>query len=426
MLFVVDVDGFTYNASSGDIVFYNVMTNTSQTIMEASEFVKSGASKFYVSDDLQFVLLARDVVKVKVEIFLHSQIPDIPHKDRKFYAQSFVYDNDLFTQSAPDSIATRLTTTGQSEQIFNGYTDWLYEEEILLQPSAHWWSPDSTLICYAVFNDTDVPHSYHRAVVGGWIDGPQCQYVTARVSASGHFYVLACLGPDVPRYTLVDHASNTLSVLEDNAALRELLATKDLPTKEFVEVPIGGGYKKLPHVDASRSAIWGWSYGGFLTLHALANETNVFPCGIAGAPLTDRRFYDTTHSERFMGLAGRDDNRSGYERASVLNKIEHFRNRTLLLIHGTADDNVHFSSSAQLISALTEAEIQFRVQSCCSGCVHVITHEATRCCHLIQIHLFSLQVYPDLNHYFIGRNRHLARLMTDFLFNECWTQKRTD
>ncbi|KAI0208278.1 hypothetical protein LSAT2_007033 [Lamellibrachia satsuma] len=74
--------------------------------------------------------------------------------------------------------------------------------------------------------------------------GPDCQYVSARFSASGRFYVLACLGPGVPRYSLVDNTTNTLLVLEKNAALAELLATKDLPTREFMKVPIGGGFSK--------------------------------------------------------------------------------------------------------------------------------------------------------------------------------------
>ncbi|KAI0239208.1 Prolyl endopeptidase FAP [Lamellibrachia satsuma] len=221
--------------------------------------------------------------------------------------------------------------------------------------------------------------------------GPGSQRVSERFSLGWHTYMASS--------HRVVYASLDGRGTASRGDLYLFQLYRQLGTLEVEDQLLGVRYfkKHLPYVDESKSAIWGWSYGGFLTLHALANESNEFPCGIAGAPLSDRRYYDTAHTERFMGFAGPADNHNGYERASVHNKIEHFRNRTLLLVHGTADDNVHFASSAHLISALTEAEIQFR-----------------------------LQVYPDLNHYFRGRNRHLARLMTDFLFNDCWARKWLD
>lgn len=161
-----------------------------------------------------------------------------------------------------------------------------------------------------------------------------------------------------------------------------------------VEDQLLGGlfFKSLEYVDPAKAAIWGWSYGGFLTAHAVANETDIFPCGISGAALTDRRYYDTAHSERYMGFATPGDNQEGYEKTDVMKKIEYFRNKRYLMVHGTADDNVHFASSAHLVKALTDADIQFR-----------------------------FQLYTDLNHNFVGSNRHMYRLFTDFLKNDCFS-----
>ncbi len=106
------------------------------------------------------------------------------------------------------------------------------------------------------------------------------------------------------------------------------------------------------NVDAARVGIFGWSYGGFMTLTALLKAPDVFKAGVAGAPVTDFRWYDTAYTERYMGLP--DRNAAGYEEASLCRLAERLEG-DLLIIHGLVDENVHFRHSARMIAALVEA-----------------------------------------------------------------------
>jgi dipeptidyl-peptidase-4 len=109
--------------------------------------------------------------------------------------------------------------------------------------------------------------------------------------------------------------------------------------------------RRQPYVDASRIGIWGWSFGGFMTTFALTHSES-FKIGIAGAPVTDWRNYDSIYTERYMGLPG--TNPDGYDRSSVVKAAAHLHGK-LLLIHGATDDNVHMQNSVQLIDALEKA-----------------------------------------------------------------------
>lgn len=107
--------------------------------------------------------------------------------------------------------------------------------------------------------------------------------------------------------------------------------------------------KSLPWVDPSRIGIWGWSYGGTMTLEALFNAPSVFKAGAAVAPVTDWRLYDTAYTERYMGLP--QDNPTGYYENSPINQAQNLEGK-LFIAHGTGDDNVHFANTAELLNRL--------------------------------------------------------------------------
>ncbi len=107
--------------------------------------------------------------------------------------------------------------------------------------------------------------------------------------------------------------------------------------------------KSLPYVDAARIGIWGWSYGGTMTLEALFNAPNVFKAGAAVAPVSDWRLYDTAYTERYLGLP--QDNPVGYADSSPVNQAAGLRGR-LFLAHATGDDNVHFANTSEVINKL--------------------------------------------------------------------------
>lgn len=106
----------------------------------------------------------------------------------------------------------------------------------------------------------------------------------------------------------------------------------------------------LPYVDSKRIAIWGWSYGGFLTSKVIEANSGVFKVGMAVAPVIDWRLYDTLYTERYMKTL--EENKEGYINSAVRN-VTGFSNVDFLLVHGTEDDNVHFQNSALLVSKLT-------------------------------------------------------------------------
>jgi len=115
-------------------------------------------------------------------------------------------------------------------------------------------------------------------------------------------------------------------------------------------------------IDKSKTAIWGWSYGGYATGMALTKDNNnVFKCGLSVAPVTDWIYYDTIYTERYMSLLG--DNTANYKNASLLTHAEKMRNKKYMVIHGTYDDNVHYQQSMMLSYELERRVILFRQQS---------------------------------------------------------------
>jgi len=110
-------------------------------------------------------------------------------------------------------------------------------------------------------------------------------------------------------------------------------------------------------VDPDRIGIWGWSFGGYLTSFALTHSGS-FRIGIAGAPVTDRRLYDTIYTERYMGLP--KDNPEGYRKSSVVEAAGDLKGK-LLLIHGALDDNVHLQNTLRLAHRLQEGGKDFQM-----------------------------------------------------------------
>lgn len=141
-----------------------------------------------------------------------------------------------------------------------------------------------------------------------------------------------------------------------------------------------------PFIDKERIGIFGWSYGGFMTSLCLTKGKGLFKMGIAVAPVTNWRYYDTVYTERFMRTP--QENPEGYDDNSPIHFADQLEGK-LLLIHGTADDNVHFQNSIDFVSALVQANQQF-----------------------------EMQFYPNKNHSIYGGNTtyHLYKRMTDFIF----------
>ena len=141
----------------------------------------------------------------------------------------------------------------------------------------------------------------------------------------------------------------------------------------------------LPYVDGSRIGIQGWSYGGYMSSLAITKGADDFKMAIAVAPVTNWRYYDNIYTERYMRTP--QENAEGYDDNSPINHVDSLKG-SYLLIHGTADDNVHVQNTYEMVSALVKANKQF-----------------------------DLFVYPDKNHGIYGGNTrlHLYQKMTNFI-----------
>jgi dipeptidyl-peptidase-4 len=113
-----------------------------------------------------------------------------------------------------------------------------------------------------------------------------------------------------------------------------------------------------PYVDPSRIGIWGWSYGGFMSLNVLFQHPDLYRTAVAVSPVTHWRLYDNVYTERFNGLI--TENRAGYDRGSPLSYVDGLKGN-LLLVHGGGDDNVHYQNSEMLINALVAAGKPFEM-----------------------------------------------------------------
>ena len=144
-------------------------------------------------------------------------------------------------------------------------------------------------------------------------------------------------------------------------------------------------FGELSYIDASKIGIWGWSYGGFMSSNAILKGSDVFKAAIAVAPVTSWRFYDTIYTERYMDTP--QNNPSGYDDNSPLSHVDKLKGK-YLLIHGSADDNVHVQNTMRMVEALIQANKQF-----------------------------EWMIYPDKNHGIYGGNTrlHLYNKMTNFL-----------
>ena len=133
-----------------------------------------------------------------------------------------------------------------------------------------------------------------------------------------------------------------------------------LGTKEAEDLIAAANYMaKRDDIDGNRMAILGWSYGGYQTLYTMSTKGHPFKTGIAIAPVTDWKLYDSAYTERYMRRPQVNDR--GYDEASLINKAADLTGN-VLIIHGTGDDNVHVQQTMQYIDALVRADKQFEMQ----------------------------------------------------------------
>ena len=157
-----------------------------------------------------------------------------------------------------------------------------------------------------------------------------------------------------------------------------------LETEDQIDAAIHMG--KLNYIDKDRIGIFGWSYGGYMSSLCISKGADVFNSAIAVAPVTNWRYYDNIYTERFMRTP--KENGDNYDINSPINHVRKIKGN-YLLIHGTADDNVHFQNSMEMVNSLVKENKEF-----------------------------DFFAYPNKNHGISGgyTRLHLYNKMTNFLF----------
>lgn len=212
--------------------------------------------------------------------------------------------------------------------------------------------------------------------------GPGSQQVLDRYSVNNYFWhqMLAQRG-----YIIVCADGTGTGMRGEEFKKKTYLQLGKLESDDQIAVAKELG--KLPYVDKSRIGIWGWSYGGFMSSTCLFKGGDVFKMAIAVAPVSNWRYYDNIYTERYMRTPA--ENPSGYDNNAPEKMVKNLQGK-YLLIHGTADDNVHFQNAVMLTEALIQADKEF-----------------------------ESEYYPDKAHGISGGNtrHHLFNRMTNFILN---------
>jgi dipeptidyl-peptidase-4 len=130
------------------------------------------------------------------------------------------------------------------------------------------------------------------------------------------------------------------------------LGKYEIEDQIFVAKELG----KLPYIDAGRIGIWGWSFGGYMASLGISKGADVFKTAIAVAPVTNWRYYDNIYTERFMRTP--QENGKSYDDNSPMNHVEKIKGN-YLIIHGTADDNVHFQNAVEMVNTMINKGVKF-------------------------------------------------------------------
>ncbi len=219
-------------------------------------------------------------------------------------------------------------------------------------------TPDGTQLHGWMMKPAGFDPSKRYPVVMYQYSGPKTQEVTDRwnigfshtplgfdawLTTQG--FIVACIDPRGTGGRGADFSGATYQRLGVQEADDQVSAAKYLGT--------------LPYIDGKRIGIWGWSFGGTTATMSILHPSHTFKAAVAVAPVTDWRFYDTAYTERYMRTP--QENHDGYEAASALSRAENLQGK-FLLIHGLADDNVHYQNTAQLSERLVQAGKQFDMQ----------------------------------------------------------------
>jgi dipeptidyl-peptidase-4 len=282
------------------------------------------------------------------------QVPLDPRRGRRMQLTAepgqhgvvFAEDHGTFVHTAsPLAGATRWIVRGRGGRMLGELRS--VAETPAIAPRLEFTTAGDSLDCHAVLvrpRDFDAARRY--PVIVSVYGGPRSQQVTK--SAQGYLVQQWMADQGFIVVSIDGRGTPGRGRAWERAIKWDLI---EVPLHDQVEALLALG-RRYPEMDLTRVGIYGWSFGGYFSALALERRPAVFAAAVAGAPVIDWRDYDTHYTERYMGLP--EQNAKGYEASSALTWAKDLV-RPLLILHGTADDNVYFLNSLKLCDALFRA-----------------------------------------------------------------------
>ncbi len=326
--------------------------------------------------------LQRDVYKIKLTGKGKKLLTEKEGTNRTYFSNNFKYFINIYSNANTPYNITLNDKNGKQLRVIedNARLKATMDEygfakkEFISIPTSHQYELNGFIIKPKNF-DPNKEYPLFMYVYGG----PESQEVTDAFSTrDAWFQMLAQKG-----YIVACIDNRGTDGRGEDFRKATYLELGKLETEDQIEAAKYLG--SLSYIDKDRIGMFGWSYGGFMTLSCLTKGADVFKMGISVAPVTNWRFYDTIYTERFMRTP--QENASGYDDNSPINHVDKLKGK-LLLVHGMGDDNVHFQNSVELTEKMVQANKQF-----------------------------EMQFYPNKNHGIYGGNTtyHLYTRMTNFI-----------
>jgi dipeptidyl-peptidase-4 len=302
-------------------------------------------------------------------------------KDRRYYIDTYSTITQPPVTTLHRADGEQLTVLESNEELINRLSQLdLPEPEFTQVPGAD-GTPLNAYVIRPLDFDPSQPHPLLMYVYGG----PGAQTVMNQWGGSRQLW----------HWYLAEKHGLVVASVDNRGTGGRGKGFQDVPYQQLGQpeardqIAAAQHFANEPFVDSSRIGIWGWSYGGYMTLMSMLYESGpeTFATGVSVAPVTDWRFYDTIYTERYM--APPQQNEQGYTRGAPLNYADRMQpDQNLLLVHGDFDDNVHYQNSAQMADRLQAANKQF-----------------------------EFMVYPGRNHGIYGglTRLHLFTMITDFV-----------
>ena len=227
-----------------------------------------------------------------------------------------------------------------------------YREDLIQPEFGTIAAEDGQTLYYRVYKPADFDAKKKYPVFMTYYGGPGRQYVNK--AWGNHF-----------EQYMAQHGY-VVFALDNRGSPRRGRAFSDAIFRQLGKVEVAdqlagvAWLKQQRYVDGDRIGVFGWSYGGYMTLMLLSKASNQIAAGVAVAPVTDWGLYDSTYTERYLGMP--QENAQAYELSGVVHWLDGLKS-PLLLVHGMADDNVLFANSTKLMAALQQREVQFRLMT---------------------------------------------------------------